>query len=133
MISFELPEKTKMQLQMVEMVAKQVMRPHSRYYDEHEHERPQEFIEMIWPVMKQQNKAQLDKLKDNGSATKKEGLNTGILNLILAIEMLSYGDTGQYLCIPSGGLGGAAVEAVGTTEQKSRFMSRFAEGDEPAW
>ncbi|MCP4358911.1 MAG: acyl-CoA dehydrogenase [Chloroflexi bacterium] len=133
MINFELPEKTKMQLQMVEMVAKQVMRPHSRYYDEHEHERPKEFIEMIWPVMKQQNKVQIDRLKINGSAPKKEGPNMGILNLILSIEMLSYGDTGQYLCIPTGGLGGAAVEAVGTTEQKIRFMSRFAEGVEPAW
>ena len=27
---------------MVEMVAKQVMRPHSRFYDEHEHEYPKE-------------------------------------------------------------------------------------------
>lgn len=133
MISFEIPEKIKIQLTMTEMVAKQVMRPCSRHYDEHEHDRPKEFIEMMWPIMKQQNKAQVERWKANGSAAKKEGPNTAILGLILNIEMLSYGDAGQYLCIPTGGLGGAAVEAVGTTEQKIRFMSRFAEGDQPAW
>jgi acyl-CoA dehydrogenase len=133
MISFEIPEKIVNQLQMVDMVAKQVMRPHSRYYDEHEHERPKEFINMMWPIMKSQSKAQVDRWKANGHAAKKDGPNTAILGLIMSIEGLSYGDAGQYLCIPTGGLGGAAVEAVGTTEQKIRFMSRFSEGDEPAW
>lgn len=133
MISFKIPEKIQNQMMMTEMVAKQVMRPHSRYYDEHEHERPKEFIEMMWPVMKQQGQAQIKRLQENGSAPKKKGPSTSILTLIMNIEMLSYGDAGQYLCIPTGGLGGAAVEAVGTTEQKIRFMSRFAEGDEPAW
>jgi acyl-CoA dehydrogenase len=133
MINFEIPEKIKNQLAMTEMVAKQVMRPHSRYYDEHEHERPKEFIQMLWPVVKQQNKAQLERWRANGAAPKKEGPNTAFLGVILNIEMLSYGDAGQYLCIPTGGLGGAAVEAVGTTEQKIRFMARFAEADEPCW
>jgi len=133
MISFEIPENVKKQVAMTEMVAKQVMRPHSRHYDEHEHERPKEFIEVMWPVMKQQYTGQIDSLKANGSASKQEGPNTAFLRLILNIEMLSYGDAGQYLCIPSGGLGGSAVEAVGTAEQKMRFLSRFAEGDKPAW
>jgi acyl-CoA dehydrogenase len=30
-------------------------------------------------------------------------------------------------------LGGAAIEAVGTTEQKLRLLQRFAEGDKPVW
>jgi acyl-CoA dehydrogenase len=38
----------------------------------------------------------------------------------------------MYLCIPGGQLGGEAVKAVGTIEQKRRFMKRFTEG-EPKW
>ena len=52
---------------------------------------------------------------------------------MLMIEMLSWGDAGIYLCLPGGSLGGAAIEAVGTPEQKIKFLSRFAEGDTPAW
>ncbi len=47
--------------------------------------------------------------------------------------MLSWGDVGQYLCIPTSLLAGAAIEAVGTPEQKERFLRRFAEGDDPKW
>jgi len=137
MINFELPEKLKPQLQMVEMVAEQVMRSTSRYYDEHEHERPKEFINMMWPAIKEQYKQQLKPLRStNGNGQHKPertGPNLRILNLILLIERMSWGDAGQYLCIPGGGLGGAAVEAVGTPEQKLRFLGRFAEGDEPSW
>ena len=135
MISFEIPENIKQQVQMAEMVAAQVMRPKSRYYDEHEHERPVEFIEMMWPVVREQYKRQMAKLTgENGAnGTQREGPDTSLLRLVLLIEMMSWGDAGQYLCIPGGGLGGAAVEAVGTPEQKIRFLGRFAEGDEPAW
>ena len=51
---------------------------------------------------------------------------------IHTIEALSWGDVGLYLSIPSSGLGGAAVEAAGTPEQKERFLKRFTEG-EPKW
>ncbi len=136
MISFDIPDSIKNQLQMVEMVAGQMMRPQARYFDEHEHEIPHDFINMMWPVIKDQNKRMLDKLEagdpsPTASGTKKA--NTSILRLIMLIEMLSWGDPGQYLCVPGGGLGGAAVESVGTTEQKLRLMRRFAEGDKPSW
>jgi hypothetical protein len=39
MIEFSLPDKLQQQVQMAEMVAKTVMRPKARHYDEHEHER----------------------------------------------------------------------------------------------
>ena len=133
MISFDLPEKIKQELAMVGYVARDVMRPISRKYDEGEHERPQEYIDMMWPVLKEQNKAQLAKANGNGSAKPtKDGPNWAILRLIVMIEMLSWGDAGIYLCTPNGGLGGAAVEAVATPEQKARFMNRFAEGG-PKW
>ncbi|MCB8942777.1 MAG: acyl-CoA dehydrogenase family protein [Ardenticatenaceae bacterium] len=133
MIDFQIPEKLLNELKMTEMVAAQVMRPHARYYDEHEHERPKEFINMMWPVMREQNKAQLERRRANGSAPKREGPNLTLLRMVLLIEMLSWGDAGQYLCLPGGGLGGFAVEAAGTPEQKVKFMTRFAEGSAPVW
>jgi acyl-CoA dehydrogenase len=131
MINFEIPEKLTQELQMVQMVADQVMRPQARYLDEHEHERPTNFINMMWPVVRDQNKRQMDReASKNG---KEGGVSTALLRLVLLVEMLSWGDAGQYLCVPGGGLGGAAVDAVGTSEQKERLMRRFAEGDKPAW
>ena len=66
MISFDIPDSIKNQLQMVEMVAGQMMRPQARYFDEHEHEIPHDFINMMWPVIKDQNKRMLDKLEAGG-------------------------------------------------------------------
>lgn len=136
MIDFEIPEHITAQLQMVEMVASQVMRAKARYYDEHEHERPVEYINMMWPIVREQNKRQMDRAKNGERPQAESGekrVSTSILRLITLIEMLSWGDAGQYLCTPGGGLGGAAVEAVGTPEQKERLMRRFAEGDKPSW
>lgn len=131
MISFEVPQKIKNELTMTQMVAAQVMRKHSRYYDEHEHERPQEFIDVMWPFMKEQRKRQLKKLED-GHSSSNYGTSTGLLRIVLSIEMMSWGDAGQYLSMPNAALGGAAIEAVGTKEQQMRFFSRFTEG-EPKW
>jgi acyl-CoA dehydrogenase len=137
MINFELPDRVKQQQAMAQWVAKDVIRPISRKYDEGEHERPAEFINMIWPVLRDQAKAQAEKQaarerEQNGTVKQKEAINWGILQLILQIEALSWGDAAIYLCTPNGGLGGAAVEAVATPEQKERFMTRFTEG-EPKW
>jgi acyl-CoA dehydrogenase len=135
MINFEIPKKITDELMLAEMVAKQVMRPKSRYYDEHEHELPQEYVSIMWPVLKEQNKRSMARLKENGSngaQAEKTGPSTSLLRLILLIETLSWGDAGQYLSTPDPALGGAAVEAVGTKEQKLRFLAKFAEGD-PKW
>ena len=56
----------------------------------------------------------------------------GTLALVHMLEMLSWGDAGQYLCLPAGMLGGAAINAVGTPEQIDRFLTRFTEGG-PKW
>jgi acyl-CoA dehydrogenase len=55
-----------------------------------------------------------------------------ILRSCVLIEELSWGDAGLYLSIPNAGLGGAAVLAAGTPEQKERFLARFRSG-EPKW
>ena len=136
MIDFEIPEKITNELQMAKMVAESVMRQYSRYYDEHEHERPMEYINMMWPLMRQQYKRQTEKLQANGNGSAPKKKRTGpdykILRLIMMIEMLSWGDAGQYLCTPDPALGGAALDAVGTREQKIRIYGKFSEG-EPKW
>ena len=134
MIDFTIPKNVQEQVKLVEMVASQVMRPTSRYYDEHEHERPMEFINTMWPVIREQNKQQWAKHNGtNGTSKDKQGPSAALIRFVMVIEMLSWGDAGQYLCIPGGGLGAMAVEAVGTPEQKRRFLKRFAEGDKPSW
>ena len=134
MISFEMPERIKNEVQMAEMVARQVMRPNSRKYDEHEHERPAEYVNVMWQVVREQNKRRFEKMVSdgNGSGPKREGPNWSIVRLIALVETLSWGDAGMYLCTPDPLLGGAAIEAVGTREQKERFLKKFGEGD-PKW
>jgi len=131
MIDFAIPEKVTNELMMAKMVAEQVMRSKSRYYDEHEHERPMEYINIMWPVLREQNKRQMEKEK-NGQRPKREGPGIAVLRLVMLVETLSWGDAGQYLCTPDPGLGGAAVQAVGTPEQKARFLAKFSVGD-PKW
>ncbi|MBI5666429.1 MAG: acyl-CoA dehydrogenase family protein [Chloroflexi bacterium] len=134
-ISFEIPENVQQMTQATAFMAQTYMRPYSRQLDENEHERPKEFVEAMWPILRDQQKATLDKLTRpaNGDGEKKKRSSAANLRLMLLVEQLAWGDAGVYLCLPSAGLGGFAIEAVGTTEQKLRFLSRFAEGDKPVW
>src|SRR5260370_23619587 len=54
------------------------------------------------------------------------------LYTVLSTEELCWGDAGLFLSTPNSGLGGAAVMAAGTPEQKERFLKRFREG-KPKW
>jgi acyl-CoA dehydrogenase len=140
MISFELPEKVKQQHMMTQAMSEAFIRPVSRELDENEHEKPWTFIKQVWPVIQMQEGAELAKAEKKAAAAaagekptddgKKESVGTMVLAHM--IEALSWGDAGVYLCIPGGQLGGEAVKAVGTIEQKRRFMKRFTEG-EPKW
>ena len=137
MISFELPPFIQNQAQLIEMVAKQAMRPYSRDLDEHEHTRPSAFVNMTWPFAQEMVKRSLRGLeKQNGSnghgPQARKGPDYSILALITMIEQLSWGDAGQYLCLPHPMLGGAAVDSAGTPEQRIRFLKKFTEGD-PKW
>jgi acyl-CoA dehydrogenase len=136
-ISFELPPFIQNQAQLIEMVAKQAMRPYSRDLDEHEHTRPSAFVNMTWPFAQEMVKRSLRGLeKQNGSnghgPQARKGPDYSILALITMIEQLSWGDAGQYLCLPHPMLGGAAVDSAGTPEQRIRFLKKFTEGD-PKW
>lgn len=138
MINFEIPDSIKNQMQLIEMVAKQAMRPFARQLDENEHERPTVFVDMTWPFTKEMVKSSLKRLQPTGNgsgsngSTKPKGPDKSILALIMMIEQMSWGDAGQYLCLPHPMLGGAAVDSAGTPEQRLRFLSKFAEGD-PKW
>lgn len=136
-INFDIPETIQQQTQMVKWVAESTMRPFARELDENEHARPTAFVEQMWPILRDQQKATLDKLKqaENGTNGEKKSSrpSTRLLGLMMLVEMLAWGDAGIYLCLPSPALGGAAIEAVGTTEQKLRLLQRFAEGDKPVW
>jgi len=115
MIDFEPTEEQKSAIQRAHQIAEQMFRPVSRYYDEHEHENPQEIIDTLW-------------------ARRNEGTLFGGLDMTaaLTVEEVSWGDVGFYLVAPGPCLGGAAVFAAGTKEQIERFLKRFGEGG-PKW
>lgn len=132
-ISFAMPERVERERMMAQALAEGIMRPVSRQLDENEHERPVDFIKLIWPVMRDQQARALDRLKAPPDPEKEKKPRSTYLAMMVQIEALSWGDAGQYLCIPSPLLAGAAIEAVGTPEQKERFLRRFAQGDAPRW
>jgi acyl-CoA dehydrogenase len=129
MIDFALPPELLETNQQIVEIASRLMRPRSRYLDENEHERPVEFIQEMWPRVREQSREELAAAAEPGRSP--DGL--ALLARILLIEALSWGDAGQYLCLPGSRLGGTAVKAVGTPEQKARFLGRFAQGEDPIW
>ena len=141
MIDFELSNQVKQQRDMFQQLATAVIRPISREFDENEHEKPWDFINNMWQVIQMQEGYELRKAEKKAAAQAagEERRNDrdrkpSSATMILAhmIEALSWGDAAFYLCIPGGQLGGEAIKAVGTIEQKRRFMKRFSEGD-PKW
>jgi len=129
MIDFELEPQVVSRLQMYHAVAENMMRPISREYDEREHEDPWQFFETMW---------QAQSLNDVGPAARSTGAEQQAgpklrnLNTVITTEELCWGDVGLFLATPNSGLGGAAVMAAGTPEQKARFLKRFGEG-KPKW
>ncbi len=137
MIDFELEPQVVSRLQTYHAVAEQMMRPISREYDEREHEKPWQFFETMW-----QASALADVQVGGGASASKaagaeakpaeRGPRLRNLYTVLTTEELCWGDAGLFLSIPNAGLGGAAVMAAGTPEQKDRFLARFR-GGKPKW
>jgi acyl-CoA dehydrogenase len=137
MISFEIPEKVQHTVTLMTMIAENMMRPVARYFDDHEHEIPWDYINFMHDANKQMGGGgfvpSTDKPKKaEGEAPKKEGPRIGYQRLAYSAEILSWGDCGLYLCSPVGLLGAAAVAATGTPEQKQRFLTRFG-GEKPVF
>jgi acyl-CoA dehydrogenase len=126
MIDFEIPEKIAGICTVIKTVADNMMRPVSRYFDEHEHEIPWDFINFMHTATRAMGGSSM------APSEKKEGPRISFQRLAHMVEMLSWGDAGMYLCTPGGMLGSAAVSATGTQEQKERFLKRF-QGDTPTF
>jgi acyl-CoA dehydrogenase len=134
-IEFEAPKPVVQTQFVLKTVAEEMMRSHSRYFDEHEHEIPWDYIEFMHTAMKAIGVGSLapkDKGNGHGNGTEEKEKHPSISYQLLAaqIEMLAWGDVGMYLVTPGGGLGAAAVQAAGTPEQKSKFLERFG-GEKP--
>lgn len=123
MISFENSQYIKDQQKYTEFVALEHIRPQARYFDDHEHEEPWDFINFIW----NEGRKTL-KILAPGEETSEESFMLQIhIN-----EMISWGDIGFYMCLPYPSLGGTAITSTGTEGQKNRLVERF-KGDKPTW
>ncbi|MFT4571991.1 MAG: acyl-CoA dehydrogenase [Hyphomicrobiaceae bacterium] len=128
-MDFSLSEAAKKRIDTMHMAAEYLMRPISRQFDEEEHTDPWDFFNTMWEESKKNSAVtSLGGSKEKGD----KGPNERTLIACMQIEELAWGDAGLYLCIPNPGLGGAAVQAVGTKEQKQRFLGSFYEG-KPKW
>lgn len=132
-IEFEAPKPIVQTQFMLKTVAEEMMRSRSRYFDEHEHEIPYDYIEFMHTAMKALGAGAGSLAPEengnghDGGEQKKKRPPIGYQLLAAQIEMLAWGDVGMYLVTPGGGLGAAAVQAAGTAEQKARFLARFME------
>jgi acyl-CoA dehydrogenase len=135
MIDFETPKPIEQICNVVETVAVNMMRPKSRYFDDHEHEIPWDYINFMHQATKAMGGTSIAPEEDKEKQVdeqKKKRPPIAFQRLAHMVEMLSWGDAGMYLCIPGGMLGSASVTAAGTPEQKKRFLSRFM-GEKPVF
>jgi len=135
MISFEKSKAISQSQYLTQTVAENMMRPYARHFDECEGEIPWDYIQFMHNALKQMGSASLvpdpEKEKEREERKEKKPREAYVV-MAHQIEMLSWGDAGFYLCTPRGGLGSSAVEAVGTPEQKQKFLSRL-NGDDPVF
>lgn len=133
-IEFEAPGPITQAQFVLKTVAEEMMRSNSRYFDEHEHEIPWDYIEFMHTAMKAMGGGRLvprDESAPNGNRdNEKKRPPIGYQLLVNQIETLAWGDVGMYLNTPGGGLGAAAVQAAGSPEQRVKFLERFT-GDRP--
>lgn len=118
MIDFEIPPEVEAVRKKARENAERLYRPIARYYDEHEHESPEELINELW-----QNPSY------GVGMSAAMGLGPEV---IFVMQESVRGDAGLMLCSPGAGLGGAAILVSATEEQRERFLKRFSEG-EPKW
>ena len=102
-------------------MAEERMRPISRKYDEREHEPPTEWVEYYW------------KEGRRGVPGSPTGPGDGFIQVCIQAEELCWGDAALYLRMPTAALGGSAVAAAGTPEQKQRFLEPFRGDGHPVW
>ncbi|MDJ0850530.1 MAG: acyl-CoA dehydrogenase family protein [Myxococcota bacterium] len=103
-------------------MAAEQMRPISRKYDDQEHTLPTEWVDYFWRHGR------------GGPGGSFSGENDGMVRVCVQAEELCWGDAALYLRMPTAALGGSAVAAAGTSEQKERFLAPFnAREGTPVW
>ena len=118
MINLELPKKLLMAQQMSHQVAATVFRPIARKYDKIEHcDTPEELIP-LGQMIKGMGTGSSGAGQEPSADSIKNGAN---MTQVLTTGEMSWGCIGLMLSIPGLGLGNAAIQAVGTPEQKERF------------
>lgn len=126
MINLETPDYIQNLTSGINNLAKTVLRPISRKYDEEEHTYPKEldmFRGMQILGRPKKKKKEEDAKQDSGNGKPKKGVN---LSTVAIIEEMCWGDAGLLLSIPNAGLGNAAIAAVATDEQMERFGKMWA-------
>jgi acyl-CoA dehydrogenase len=129
MINLESPKKFAPLIGQAKQVAREVLRPNSRKYDQAEHEYPKE-LDML--------AALIDGLNDSGtggagaigvrasSDTTAGNRNGTNLSTALSIMETCWGDVGLTLTMPRQGLGNSAIASVADDEQLKRFEGKWA-------
>jgi acyl-CoA dehydrogenase len=120
-ISFEPTETTVLARDVYHRMAAEQMRPLSRKYDVAEHTLPTEWVDYYW------------KHGRAGVGGDWTGPNDGFVRVCVQAEELCWGDAALYLRMPTAALGGSAVAAAGTPEQKERFLTPFGGDGPPIW
>jgi acyl-CoA dehydrogenase len=121
LISFDPTENSLHARRFYRQMAEEQMRPISRRYDEEEHALPREWVEYYW------NNAR------GGAPGNPTGPTDGFVQVCIQAEEMCWGDAALYLRTPTAALGGSAVAAAGTPEQRERFLKAFREPGHPIW
>ncbi|MDY6903161.1 MAG: acyl-CoA dehydrogenase family protein [Thermodesulfobacteriota bacterium] len=105
--------------QGVKSIARRILRPISRKYDEQEHTNPRELdVFRGMPLFSRPKKKVTPAGTEKAAGRPGPGLN---LSQILSVEAMAWGDCAMLMSIPNAGVGNAALVAVGTDEQMDRF------------
>lgn len=125
MISFETPEIIIQVKTMLHDMARDIMRPIARYYDEHEHEEAGELQAFAAIRQARKRRKSTDAHKEKKEEKPTEDRIGASSVSVAGAEELAWGDMGLILAMPGNGLGNAAIDAVATDEQYERFGSKY--------
>lgn len=129
MVDFEMDEKIDKMLSNMKNLANSIFRPISRKYDEAEHDFPLE-LDMFrkLPILSQPKRKSGE--KDTAAISKPKSRKSGNhfganMRLIFSTEALCWGDAALLLSLPNAGLGNAALLAVASDDQITRFGRKW--------
>ncbi len=133
MINLETPKKFRPLIGQANQVAREVLRPISRKYDEAEHAYPKE-LDMLAAVIDGMNEggdgggagAAGVRRKAAGDGEGAGNRNGSNLSTALSIMEMCWGDVGLLLTMPRQGLGNSAIASVASEEQLARYGGRWA-------